>query len=555
MDRAWGRLSGPLLWASLLLALAAHIGLFILGFERLSNDDAARVLMSLSLTAENALEPWIWPPLHRVILGLALKLHEDVVWVPRLLSIAAALGVMLALLRLTSRISDDVRVLLAAALLAIVTPYRLLLGTVPMADIFMLLFVVAGAERVLAWLQEGRGRNLLIGCALIGLATAVRYEAWFIAACLGLMLAWRWWRSQPPSFGMLAAAGVLLSWFPLFWIGNSWVWYGSLENLAITPIQFQAITGEDAGRQALLMNPLLGMPFWKEVAWNPASWLGAIALVRLARRDATLRDFALGFLTSLPLMGLTLIAVTAVSGAATWRLVGAWSLLLLPFGALALVWLADWAAARLRAPRAAALVVVVLPALLLLTVRDQRLARAEMFNWTTGTWRHDTEAGRAAVAELKRLGGGLIVVDSIDNLDFLEVMVGSGAPKLFVTSADAPAPEVALYVPMGPHLRRLGESELVDRYLTDRFGLAGGGDPAALAARGIRLALVRDPAQQAALEASPAAELVERWPDWALYRLGVTVNAAEATSRATDRAASPRTASTTMHLSISDGAR
>ena len=58
----------------------------------------------------------------------------------------------------------------------------------------------------------------------------------------------------------------------------------------------------------------------------------------------------------------------------------------------------------------------------------------------------------------------------------------------------------------------------VDLYLADRFGLAEGGDPVALARRGIRLALVREPSVRAALDASPHAELVRTWPDWALYR-------------------------------------
>jgi hypothetical protein len=224
-------------------------------------------------------------------------------------------------------------------------------------------------------------------------------------------------------------------------------------------------------------------------------------------------------MTALPLMGATMLATTAVSLAATWRLVGAWSLLLLPFGALALVRMAEWAAPRLRAPGAAALTVLLLPALALPSVRDLRLVRTEMFNWETGTWRHDGEAGRAAVAELKRMGGGRVMVDSLGNLDFLEAMVGSGAPRLFVTSADAPAPAVALHVPMAAQLRKIGDTARLERYLGDRFGLAAGGDPVALAARGIRLALVRDAGVRAALDASPNAELVRAWPDWALYRL------------------------------------
>lgn len=516
-----GRLSRPMLWAVLALALALHLGLLAAGFQRLSSDEAARVLMALSLTAENAFEPWIWPPLHRWVLGLALKLHEDPVWVPRLLSIAAALGLLAAVLRLAARISGDGRVVLAVAALALVTPYRLLLGTVPMADILMLLLLVAGAERVLAWLQEGRaeGRTgaLLAGCALVGLATAVRYEAWFVAATLGATLAWRWWRGQGVSSGTLAAAAALLSGFPLFWIADSWLWYASLENLFITPEEFKAIAGDNAGRLALLLNPL-GKPLWQDLAWNPATWLGAAMLARLARRDAALRGFAAGFMTALPLMGASMLATTAVSLAATWRLVGIWSLLLLPFGALALVRLAERAATRLRLPGGAALAALLLPAVALLSARDLRLIRTEMFNWETGTWRHDAEAGRTAVAELERLGGGRVVVDSLGNIDFLDAMVGSGAPRLFVTSADAPAPAVALYEPMARHLRDIGDTARLERYLADRFGLAAGGDPAALAARGIRVALVRDAGVRAALDASPNAKLVRVWPDWALYR-------------------------------------
>lgn len=500
------------------MAVMLHLGLLATGFSRLSNDEATRVLMSLALTPENALAPWIWPPLHRILLGLALRLHEDVVWVPRAFSVVLALGVLAAVVALAARLSRDPLVPLAAALLALVTPYRLLIGSVPMADILMLLLVLAGAERVLAWLQGGSAGALLAGCALVGLATAVRYEAWFIAACLGLMLAWRWWRGQRVSFPALAAAGVMLSAFPVFWTVNDWLWHGSFATLGVTPEQFKAIAGPEAVRQSLLLNPL-GQPLWQELAWNPATPLGAAMLALLARRDAALRGFAAAFFAALPLTGLAMAATTAVSLAATWRLVGAWSLLILPFGALALLRMADRAGARVSAPRALIFALLLAPALALPALRDLRLVRAGMFNWETGTWRHDAEAGRAAVAELARAGGGRIVVDSLGNLDFLEVMVASGAPRLFVTSADAPAPDVALHVPMGPHLRRIGDTERVERYLADRFGLRAGGDPVALAAHGIRAALIRDPAARDALDASPLAERVAAWPDWTLYRI------------------------------------
>jgi hypothetical protein len=514
--RDGGRTDWPMLWVLLALAAALHVGLLASGHARLSNDESVRVLMALELSAANALEPWIWPPLHRILLGLLLKLHGDVTWVPALFTVGLALWVMAALVALTRRITDDRRAWLVAGLLALVSPFRLLLGSVPMADILMLALVVTGAERVLAWLQ-GRGPGaLLAGCALVGLGTAVRYEAWFVAMTLGLTLAWRWWRTGRPGFATLAGAGVLLSAFPVFWVVDSWVWYGSLTNLAITPEQFQAITGEDAVRISVLLNPLV-QPLWQDLAYNPATPLGAAMLVVLARRDIAFRGFAAAFMTAFPLMGLTMLATTAISLAAPWRLVATWSLLLLPFGALALVRLAKTFAAWFGRRPALLLPALLVPALLLPAWRDAKLLRSAAFNWETNTWRHDAEAGRAAAA-LAAAAGGRVVVDSLGNLDFLEVMVGSGRPDLFVTSADAPASGVALHVPMARVLRERGDPR-TETYLADRFGLLEGGAPGALAARGIRAALVRDPGARAALDESPLAERVAAWPDWTLYRL------------------------------------
>src|SRR4051812_21311240 len=83
------------LTALLLAALTLQVCLLRAGVERLSSDESARSLLAHGLTWANALEPFIWPPFTKLLIGLALKLQDDVFLVPRLLSGLAGLGVML----------------------------------------------------------------------------------------------------------------------------------------------------------------------------------------------------------------------------------------------------------------------------------------------------------------------------------------------------------------------------------------------------------------------------------------------------------------------------
>ena len=155
---------------------------------------------------------------------------------------------------------------------------------------------------------------------------------------------------------------------------------------------------------------------------------------------------------------------------------------------------------------AALLAVALLPP----AVRSAVYAREGMTDTRTGHWREERAAGLHAARELARLGGGgKALVDSADNLDFLDVLAGSGAPERFVLSHGTDPQAVANGSAWGYPPE-------------DRFGLArGGAGPeaeAALAAEGVRLLLVREPRFVAALDAVGRWERARAFGPWVLYR-------------------------------------
>jgi hypothetical protein len=91
------------------LALVVQLGLYKLGFYRVTADESARSLMALRLSWHNALDPWIWPPFYKIFVGLFLKLHDDVFIVPRVLVGIAGLVLLLAMLRLAGALFADPR--------------------------------------------------------------------------------------------------------------------------------------------------------------------------------------------------------------------------------------------------------------------------------------------------------------------------------------------------------------------------------------------------------------------------------------------------------------
>ncbi|MCB4820766.1 hypothetical protein [Roseicella aerolata] len=403
---------------------------------------------------------------------------------------------------------------MATAALAVLLPDRLIFGTVPLSDIYYFLAMAGAALCLLRWVRtEGRA-PLLLGCLLILVAQTVRYEAVFFGLVIGGVLTWMLLVERRLTLGTYLAAGAILGAFPVLWVINSWLWYGSLENLGITGQQYVAVYGHDYAR-AFRDLPLV--QFLRSLAFNPLLLLGLGLMLRLAIADAPLRRWAWMLWLPLPLISAVTFATLSITQAASWRQASLWVLLLLPFQAQALVSIAAWLRRfRWRRWAVPALVVLALgPSL----ARDARIIRGGMINWQTGEPRVEREIGLHLRAELQRLGEGHVLVDSQASLDFLDVLTGTSVPERVVLSADAPPLEVALYLPMAGLYRERQDEQMIARYLTDQFSLAAGGDAQAFRQRDIRFVLVRAPEFVAGLDASPLVARERQFPGWTLYRV------------------------------------
>jgi len=104
------------------LALVVQLGLYKLGFYRVTADESSRSLLALRLSWHNALDPWVWPPFYKIFVGLFLKLHGDVFIVPRILVGITGLALLLILLQLADALFSDRKVSLITTLLAIPFP-------------------------------------------------------------------------------------------------------------------------------------------------------------------------------------------------------------------------------------------------------------------------------------------------------------------------------------------------------------------------------------------------------------------------------------------------
>jgi hypothetical protein len=469
-------------------ALVFQLGVYALGVYSASADESARAIIAHDYSLAQTLAPSSWPPFNKVVTGIALWLHDDLFVTPRILSNLFGLVVILAVAQLAYRLFDNRLIAIVAAALAVFVPQRLILSAAPLSDISAYFFCIFAASYLVTWLKTGKLADLTIASCILLVGATVRYESWFFNAVLACYLAYRTFVGLDVSLRTFLLNGAILAAFPIVWLASTYLQTGTLGAIGTTSRQFIDAYGLNyflALRYSALSRFVL------DVLINPALAIGAITLVAMAVRDWRVRDWALVMFSPLLIISALMLATFSVPMAAPFRIDGQWLLLLVPFASFAIVNFAQRIAtgADARWPIygvvAGLVYVFVLPAALAAKNRVDLLA-------------HEVAVIRPADIELGRklsavLAGDRqhVLLDAIDNVDFLNVIVVANAPGRFVLNVDADISRTALYATGRKAYLARGDDEIVSKYLTDKFRIGDRLDTEKLRLRNIGYVLLR----------------------------------------------------------------
>jgi 4-amino-4-deoxy-L-arabinose transferase-like glycosyltransferase len=208
--RAW--LGAALLAGSAHAAAAALLR--VAGFDSLSDDDHARVVIAQAFAASPRLDPTgtSWLPAPFWLYGAAMALLGSSLAAARALAVAAAGASGALLVAGAAAAGLDPRSALLAAALALFLPLVSFLGAAPVPEL-PTAAAVAFALLHLASAREAPPWRWHLAAVLLALASLSRYEAWIPAAFFALVAA-----SHARRRPALLAAALLAAAGPLLWI-------------------------------------------------------------------------------------------------------------------------------------------------------------------------------------------------------------------------------------------------------------------------------------------------------------------------------------------------
>jgi len=499
--------AGVIVASALLQYFLYHTGLY-----SISADESARAIFAHNLTFDNAFELTFWTPLNKIVNGLALYIHDDLFVTPRILNGLLGLATLGAIMLLARRMFDNRLIALVAGVLALAIPQRLILAVAPLSDMEAFLLTILGTAFLVTWFKKGTAGDLMIASVLLLLASMVRFESWILNALLGLYIAYRALIKRDLPFVPFVVSGALLSVFPLYWLGKIYILDGSFERLGMATMQFTDTYGRDYV-QALKSDALV--LFIKDAATSPAVLFGVMGIGLVAMKNEKLRTLIALIFAPLVILGVMMVASLSVPLAAPFRIDGIWVLLAMPFAA----WLIVTAADHLRASapvRIGAVAVLAYLAFMASFIETHDTVKGYYAGANDLIVKEDLVMGRR-LREILASDPRNIVVDAIDNLSFLNAAAVANAPERMITNVDADPVLTGIYSTSRPKYEADPDKTVLETYMTDRFNIEGGLDPAQLKKRNVGYLLMRNARYITACDANPRLERLESFGAWVLY--------------------------------------
>ncbi|HSP96960.1 MAG TPA: hypothetical protein VL049_06905 [Candidatus Dormibacteraeota bacterium] len=439
----------------LVFAVCEHLFFVDRGFYSIGWDESGRTLDAYTWAAHGIGASKAWLPFYRICVGLGLRAHPDLVVTPRIISFSFGLGSIVAAAWLAQELFQGRTTTLLTLTLGAFCSQRVALSLAPLSDI-MFVFVMLVTMALLArWLRTD-GRTALFACALFAaLATTIRYEGWISAAAVAVIVAGR---SRFASTAMkrkdLVAVGAIVFTFAAAWSVSTFP-----ETNPIGAVIVDARRLSPA--QILRKNPLVELAVTNALSLN---LIGIVAILHFTRRGPW-RHRAIIAASFGPLLvaSLVLLLTRSAQTGPSWRMIGVWTMLLLPFTAWVLAG-GDRPAAEDGKGKALAIAatMLVLAAFVFDTFRIERDS-----SWAFPE--SDRLAGRYLDGLLTAKPEARVLIES-SRYFFLNVQVASQHPDAFVTNS-VPERESTSLLPLGGRVRQALEGREIELlvFRTDEY--------------------------------------------------------------------------------------
>lgn len=460
------------------LAICLHLLMFARGFYSIGWDESGRTLDAYGWTTHGIVSGTAWLPFYRVCMGLALKLHPDLFLTPRIVTFLVGLASMAAAGWLAHELFAQRTTTLLTVTLAAFLPQRVALSLAPLSDIMFALAILAALAALARWLRSS-DPTFLFACALLtALAETIRYEGWIFAMTLSCVIAANTVgaarRIEPR---ILILLGAILVAFP--------VWWGIRHFAATNPI---AVVVTDARNfsswQLVRKNPLVELVVSNVATLNA---IGVLAILHFIRRGPErYRMIIAASFAPLAVVSAGLIVFQAAQTGPSWRMIGVWSMLLLPFTAYVL------AGGPSPSPRRRGQAALTLTTVMVIAAFVYGVFRLER----ESTWafpQSDRRAGEYLNDLITAAPGTRILIESSTYI-FLNVQVAAQHPDAFVRNSVPERESTAVLPTTGP--------------VAD-----------ALAGRGIDILVFRSDDYTRLLDRRPGVTKLEQFGGWSIYRL------------------------------------
>jgi hypothetical protein len=313
------------------LAVIIQIFLFQIGFYSISGDESDRSIQAFNWAIGSPVYDASWLPLHKIILGLGLKIVPDLFWTPRIINSFFGILLIPLLAWLAQELFQSKKVTILTSILCCFFFPRIIFTAVPLTENIFIAVIVSAISFYIRWIKNNKSVYILASSIIFLISCTIRYEGWLFSASFGLLVCYHFfWRQPCISLKTFITIILLLSTFPLYWFYYHYIESGSAFSfLFSTTERYSLIHGNSFFIQ--IKNSLLPQFIFQNIV--SINLLGFFTIIVLWEKNNIIRLFFTIVLISFSIMTLATIIGKALPSHNFWRVPAVWSFLLLPFTA------------------------------------------------------------------------------------------------------------------------------------------------------------------------------------------------------------------------------